>query len=500
MPRPSETGPTKAPKRTAALAAILLGSAGGLISLPAHGYSAWIQAEHQMQLYDVGSPGGVIVQRRRQTSSLGFVAENLQGDFDTDEPSLGVVARIRLDADTGQRNAERNPEQTGAYVPGLEQAPVDLIVAYLEARRLLGGHLNARLGRQLQIDALGFWSFDGAWLRLSPLPYLRLEALGGLEPRVGAPGFSSARYSADGVLRGDREGMPANLWPEYLDDEKVAPAYGFAVETPSDLPVSGRLAYRHVISRSEVVTAILPAPNGPFVTLSSARTASQRIGGSARASWQNVGNARSVAMYDLYASRLAEASVEVDALPAPTLTVGASYEYYLPSFDGDSIFNWFAQFPTHDAAIRSSWEINRRLLAATRTGVRRFGGRDENGRDKFDMAPLFEVTTRLQHAHGTARIRVSGFSGALRQQMGAGLSADRSIWDETASVLARFSAFRTQDELSRHPDWNSYSYMLGVEARALPETSLRLEFDHAINPLVGHRFRVVALLDLAVVR
>ena len=202
----------------------------------------------------------------------------------------------------------------------------------------------------------------------------------------------------------------------------------------------------------------------------------------------------------LDASRLAEASVEVDALPAPTLTVGASYEYYLPSFDGDSIFNWFAQFPTHDAAIRSSWEINRRLLAATRTGVRRFGGRDENGRDKFDMAPLFEVTTRLQQAHGTARIRVSGFSGALRQQMGAGLSADRSIWDETASVLARFSAFRTQDELSRHPDWNSYSYMLGVEARALPETSLRLEFDHAINPLVGHRFRVVALLDLAVVR
>src|SRR5204862_7688670 len=52
--------------------------------------------------------------------------------------------------------------------------------------------------------------------------------------------------------------------------------------------------------------------------------------------------------------------------------VGAGADYFLPTFDGDSIFNWFSHMGTTTLQGRARWEASRRLSIGATGGVRRF--------------------------------------------------------------------------------------------------------------------------------
>ena len=78
-------------------------------------------------------------------------------------------------------------------------------------------------------------SFDGALVRLTTPVHLEFQALGGFEQRAGLPLLSRGRFEQDGVARGDRDALELRQSTYYLEESKLAPAYGAAVESVAQL-------------------------------------------------------------------------------------------------------------------------------------------------------------------------------------------------------------------------------------------------------------------------
>src|SRR5689334_5894852 len=90
-------------------------------------YEAEVDASIDAQYYTLQSPwGDPLVRRRRYTETLGLAVWNIQGQPDARGARLSFQSRMRLDADFGQSSAERTLNSE-SYVPGLEEAPLDLM-------------------------------------------------------------------------------------------------------------------------------------------------------------------------------------------------------------------------------------------------------------------------------------------------------------------------------------------------------------------------------------
>ena len=111
-----------------------------------------VQADTALQGYEVADRwGDVLLQRRRFTQSVALGVYNLQGAYRPGQADYRLVMRMRLDADFGV-NAHLRGAQTGGetnyatpagegvrFVPGLQEAPVDLMYGYVEGRNLARG-------------------------------------------------------------------------------------------------------------------------------------------------------------------------------------------------------------------------------------------------------------------------------------------------------------------------------------------------------------------------
>src|SRR4051812_35014464 len=301
----------------------LLGAAVGFVSFaePARAYDAEVDASIAAQYYMLSSPwGDPTVRRRRYTETLGLSVWNIQSDGDPRGPRLSFQSRMRLDADFGQSSAER---QLGSpnYIPGLQEAPLDLMYAYLEGQRYLNGYLGFRLGRQYVFDTLGFWSFDGGLVTLSTPANLVFEAYAGLEQRGGGlPTLGTRRFESQGVYRGDRYGYDPSYYPLFLDESKVAPAAGIAVEASGFGILHSRLSYRKVINRDEVnVSPFLDRGDGQLF-LSGSRTSSERIGYSLRADSSSTGSLSGSVVYDFYNQIFSQYALNADAYLSSQVT------------------------------------------------------------------------------------------------------------------------------------------------------------------------------------
>src|SRR5687768_12926005 len=122
------------------------------LSLPALAYEAEVDASIDAQYYTLQSPwGDPLVRRRRYTETLGLSVWNIQGQDNPRGARLSFQSRMRLEADFGQSSAERELHNH-RYIPGLEEAPLDLMYAYLEGERYFNGYLGFKVGRQYVFD------------------------------------------------------------------------------------------------------------------------------------------------------------------------------------------------------------------------------------------------------------------------------------------------------------------------------------------------------------
>ena len=231
----------------------LIGLSATFLAGSARAADVEVQSDTAAQFYDMRSPTGeTVIQRRRFTTSLGVSAYNIWAEHPQDGslgPEVTFRARMRYDTDPGASGAETDVTNFGRFVPGFSRGPVDLMYGYVEGRRFFKGWLGFKLGRQYTTDALGWWSFDGASVKVTTPVYVAVEAYGGLEVRGGMP-LSTPRFERDGVWRGDRSGFDPQLYPSFQPSD-VAPAMGVAVESTGVTWLHGRLVYRRVLNTGE---------------------------------------------------------------------------------------------------------------------------------------------------------------------------------------------------------------------------------------------------------
>src|SRR5690606_6148514 len=132
----------------------------------------------------------------------------------------------------------------------------------------------------------------------------------------------------------------------------------------------GRLSYRKVINQDRVLVSPLPDAEGELRFVDDARTSTERAGLSLMLAPVELGNLSSDLVYDVYLRRISDARASIDWYATEHSTLGAGYEYYLPTFDGDSIFNWFVQGASQSVELRGSTLLTERLDVAARAGLR----------------------------------------------------------------------------------------------------------------------------------
>ena len=523
-------------------------------SAPTRAVGFEVNGDVASQAYDVTGPWGErILRRRRLLSTLGLAAWNLQGQYHPSKPDYSVRLRLRFDADFGLAGSEERytPSHVDNFIPGLSASPVDLLYGYLQGRNLLGGLLGFKLGRQYTSDVLGWWSFDGALVSVTTPLFLKAEVYGGLEKRGGMP-LSSPRFESQGVWRGSRSDFEANAhdYPSY-QLAGHAPAIGVALETNGPNWIHGRLNYRRVYNTAAALTNQLPGPSGSYEQIDELRISQERFGYAISAFLPEHGGIRGGFAYDIYNEVISRAYGGIDIHFGRRLTVGADVDYYLPTFDADSIFNWFghngnltalarlATRPTKRLALHASlgtrawmtdgdpsdWAAQQcnaaldptvspsqgetaiaecmQLGLDTSSGAGHDFARNADNRETI-LAPdlLANLGGSYRWSTGQARLGAmlqTGFGGAAvnrGRQVGGSLGGRQAIVGDRFYLRGRLSTYDWSDPLRPDRSATSFGYMLAPDYHLTRLARMGLEWEHNMNRLVGQRFRVVAWLSL----
>jgi hypothetical protein len=536
--------------RRALAAACLLSS--GVTAREAAAADFEVESTTAAQAYEVASPwGDTVLERRRLLQTLGLAVYNLQGKYTPGEAAYSVTMRLRLDADFGVNGhlegADAGGEtdysvgQGSRFIPGLQEAPLDLMVAYFEGRNVARGWLGFKVGRQYVTDVLGWWSFDGGLVRVTTPYFVQVELYGGLEQRGGLP-LSTSRFERQGVWRGSHSGFgtdanqpSASDFPSY-QYAQVAPAFGVALESSGPSFVHGRFTYRRVYSTGSSITQQFPDPGGGYRTINGTRLSQDRLGYAADINKKDLGGLKGGFAYDLYSQLVGSYYGGLEAYAGSRVTLGADIDYLMPTFDADSIWNWFTRNPVTTITGRASVDVTREIDVAASGGIRRWssdgdpdtfgageckaaGQPDCVGKVSFDPSTgaverfvrsednrgLATTTDVLANLAGRYRTRTSevGLRGMLQtgdrgRRAGGELSGERRLWGERFALGARASLYDWKDPLRAERDATSFGYVLGAGYKPGEIADFKIEWEHDMNRLVGQRFRIVGFLNLRV--
>lgn len=516
------------------------------------------------QGYEVVSPwGDVVLGRRRLISTLGLASYNLQGgDYQPFKANYSVQLRMRVDADFGTRDGETgyDPANRSRFAPGWQVAPVDVMYGFVEGRNLLGGALDFRVGRQYTTNVLGWWSFDGGSVKLTTPFFFAIEAYGGFEQRGGLP-LSTARFESQGVWRGPHDAAlsaDAQRYPSY-QFAAMAPAFGAAIESSGPTWIKSRLDYRRVYNTGEAFTGQYPFPNsdgpgsGGYEQIRGLRISSDRIGYSLSAFLSDLGVIRGGLVYDLYFGNVTRAFVGADAHVGKRTTVGLDADYFLPTFDADSIFNWFTHNPSASVLARVSSRVGDALSLGVQAGTKlwlaegdpaswaaaqcaaggyatpeqlalcmrygvdttnwftspnnglyEFTRSEENRKSQVSPDLVANANAAYVWRTGKADLRAmvqTGFgdeSTNRGRRVGGTVSAQQAVVPGLFWLGGRVSTYEWHDPLRPDRDATSFGYVVAPEIQPLQFGKIRVEWEHEMNRLVGHRFRLLGMLTMRV--
>jgi hypothetical protein len=485
----------------------LLVGATLLFARPAHAFETEVESTTASQTYAFSSPWAAPIKRSRLLETLALGVYHLEGDkTPPGGPEIFVKLRMRIDLDLGMKPEEYTYSPTSPqFVPGLQNAPVDLMYGYVEGRNLARGYLGFRLGRQYVADALGWWAFDGGLVRLTTPFFVQAEVYGGLEERGGLP-LSTPRFEQNGNWRGDRKGFDPNVYPQF-QNASIAPAYGFALESSGVSFIHGRFDYRKVMNKGESVVAQFADPvTGTYETVNQTRTSSERLGYAMDASAADVGGLKGGLVYDLYNARFSSWYAGADWFAPARITVGADYDYFYPTFDADSIFNFFVHNPIRTITGRVAWNATDAIDVAASGGLRTFY--TDGDPATYEANPAGD-TVALNDTLGnlSARYRwaggVTGFRGLLEQgdrgrRRGGELYGERYFMAGRWSINGRTSVYDWDDKLRPDRGATSFAYVLGGGFQPSPVLGARVEWEHDMDRLVGQRYRILAMLNLRI--
>jgi hypothetical protein len=482
-----------------------------------------VTSDSAAQAYDVRSPTGeTVLSRRRFTTMLGVGVYDLfdwraAAPGDPTIPELSFRARMRYDADYGMSGATTDPTNSSSLVPGAMQSNVDLMYGYIEGRRFLKGWLGFKLGRQYVTDALGWWSFDGAEVSATSPFFLKAEAYGGLEQRGGFP-LSTSRFESDGIWRGSRSNYDPSLYPQF-QPAALAPAFGAAIESTGVSWLHGRLTYRRVYDTGASNTSEFASGLYTPVVYDGTRISSDKLGYAIDANLSTLGGVKAGIVYDFYNAEATQAYATLDGYIGKKVVVSADYDYYVPTFEADSIWNFFAGEPMNDVGLRANVDLTDKISFAGGGKVRIYdvqtGPQSPGGTGTYSPYPNYapgldvfpgnghpfdegaNLSARYKTGATLVSLRSAGNWGDEGDRVGADVAAQH-VFESRYVTSVRTGVWQWDDKLRPDRDATSFNYVLGVGYRFAPRCQTMFEFEHDMNRIVGQRIRLVLMLSLAV--
>jgi len=252
---------------------------------------------------------------------------------------------------------------------------------------------------------------------------------------------------------------------------------------------------------------------GGFLYVGGDRVSTERFGASARLEDFDYGAIFASTVYDIFSGATAELAAGADAYVTERITLGADYDYYLPIFDGDSIFNWFSHAAQRSLTGRADVRFSRRLDAAVTGGVRVFEFLDDPANTSTQGVPVaggteLDVIGSLGGGYrwndGSVSARSVLENGERGHRVGGDVTTKKTFDAGYYDTLVVLSLYDWEDSLRPERYATSFAYVLGVGVSpgidVLNTARLGVEWEHAMNRLVGQRYRVLATLDFSVLR
>jgi hypothetical protein len=161
----------------------------------------------------------------------------------------------------------------------------------------------------------------------------------------------------------------------------------------------------------------------------------------------------------------------------------------VPTFDADSIWNFFLAEPMNDLGVRASWDATRHWAFAAGARARAFSVQTAN--ENVGTIPGSSATS----PNGLAAANY--FPSSSLDVMGGGNLSAR--WHFGEGILsARAGVWQWDDKLRTDRDAVSFQYVLGAGYNLWSRSRVFADFEHDMNRISGQRFRGMLWLSLAV--
>ncbi len=343
-------------------------------------------------------------------------------------------------------------------------------------------------------------------------------------------------------------------YPSFLYTES-APAVGFAVETTGLSWIHSRVSYRRVYDTGTALTTQFPQEGGGglggFHDVTGTRISQDRVGWAADMEKRDLGALKGGLVYDLYNQIFSRYFAGAEAYLGKRVTLGADADYFVPTFDGDSIWNWFAHGPITTVSGRASFRFTKRFDMTASGGARlwqvqgdptpgtgmlsTYGAGECAAVKAATIVPIacalgkvnYDASAPIPYAYATdpanrptittvdgmgnlnARARWGFGDVSLRSMIEAGSRGSReggdlageARWDGGRFTTgARASVYGWHDPTRPDRDAVSFGYVLAGGFRPAKIAKFRIEFEHDTNRLVGQRYRAVGLIDVLVLK
>jgi len=245
------------------------------------------------------------------------------------------------------------------------------------------------------------------------------------------------------------------------------------------------------------------------------RTSSERLGYSLRADKSDLGAATASVVYDLYNQRVSQYNAALDWYASDRVVFGGNLEYFLPTFEADSIFNWFAHRGTTSLTARADVVFSRQFEIAASGGTRMFATEgtphgyatttdpnlNQTGKTYDYLASL---GGRYRFPSGSLSVNSMAESGGAGHRYGGDVTGRKRFDGGYYDSLAVLSLYDWDDALRADRSATSFSYVLGggisPNFMLFSRGRFGVEWDHTMNRLVGQSFRMLATLDFSVLR
>ena len=462
-------------------------------------------------------------------------------------PSIYLTSYLRIQHDFGAWSTGSLVDGNRVYdavdlVPELEARLLNLEVlfAYLAIDDLADGMLHLRVGRQLEVGTLDWWSMDGVTLRVTPRAPVAVEGFVGLRVRDHSPAGSStfepdgtgsaecAEYvegpmPGSGSWRPIDRGLSAEQDPFASDyqfcpqRQQLMPTFGGAIELARMANVWARVSYRRSQSPTPGLigpidrfpypdTGLYPNENGqtPGWGVNEERLSATVRSHHRFAKGRGQITPYAAIRYNALLGLVDEQHTGVRVRHGAHL-VEPEYFYSFPSFDGDSIFNVFSTQAYHDLRLTYGLRPERNAFSGyARIWGRRFQTEDPVPDDPDTEAPgdlagglQVGVSHRLpQRAITRLDLFVDGGYGGSR--IGGHLATSwRARYN--LDLRGRLSLVDFDEDLRADLNGISVGLMAGASYRINDGITAHVTAEHTSNRIDRNRFRIMGMLDLALI-